>query len=54
MHEMEADRIGMILAGEACYDPRAAGRVFSRMREDEERENGGKSCDDDLRGGGRR
>ncbi len=52
MHEMEADRIGMILAGEACYDPRAAGRVFSRMREDEERENGGKSCDDDLRGGG--
>ncbi|KAL3774280.1 hypothetical protein ACHAW5_005951 [Stephanodiscus triporus] len=34
-HEMEADRIGMILAGEACYDPRAAGRVFSRMRDDD-------------------
>lgn len=52
MHEMEADRIGMILAGEACYDPHAAGRVFSRMREDEEHENGGKNGDDDRRGGG--
>ena len=54
MHEMEADRIGMILAGEACYDPRAAGRVFSRMREDEGSENGGKNGDDDRRGGGSR
>jgi predicted Zn-dependent protease len=47
LHEMEADRIGMMLAGEACYDPRAAGRVFSRMWEDGE--NGGNG--DDRRGG---
>lgn len=33
-HEAEADRIGIILAGEACYDPRAARRVFARMKED--------------------
>ncbi len=33
-HEMEADRIGIILASEACYDPHAAKRVFSRMKED--------------------
>ena len=33
-HEMEADRIGIILASEACYDPRASKRVFSRMKND--------------------
>ena len=31
-HEMEADYIGMHLAAEACYDPRAAARVFSAMK----------------------
>jgi len=31
-HEMEADHIGMHLAAEACYDPRAAARVFSAMK----------------------
>ena len=35
-HEVEADRIGLILASEACYDPRAATRVFSRMKDDVE------------------
>lgn len=29
--EMEADRIGMHLAAEACFDPEALGRVFLRM-----------------------
>jgi predicted Zn-dependent protease len=29
--EMEADRIGMRLAAEACFDPEALGRVFHRM-----------------------
>ena len=38
-HEMEADRIGIILASEACYDPRAAKRVFKRMKEDTENGN---------------
>ena len=38
-HEMEADRIGLILASEACYDPHAAVRVFARMKEDEENYN---------------
>ena len=38
-HEMEADRIGIILSSEACYDPRAAKRVFSRMKEDTENGN---------------
>ena len=42
-HEVEADRIGIILASEACYDPRAAKRVFSRMKEDAENGNGGTS-----------
>ena len=37
-HEMEADRIGIILASEACYDPRASKRVFSRMKNDVENE----------------
>ncbi|KAL7540226.1 hypothetical protein ACHAWF_006622 [Thalassiosira exigua] len=40
-HEVEADRIGVILAGEACYDPRSAKRVFSRMKEDAANRNGG-------------
>lgn len=35
-HEAEADRIGVILASHACYDPRAAKRVFSRMKADAE------------------
>lgn len=30
--EIEADRIGMYLAAEACYDPRAARRVFAAMQ----------------------
>eukprot|EP00553_Chaetoceros_curvisetus_P012879 CAMPEP_0204636952 /NCGR_PEP_ID=MMETSP0717-20131115/35358_1 /ASSEMBLY_ACC=CAM_ASM_000666 /TAXON_ID=230516 /ORGANISM="Chaetoceros curvisetus" /LENGTH=204 /DNA_ID=CAMNT_0051656195 /DNA_START=93 /DNA_END=710 /DNA_ORIENTATION=- len=34
-HEIEADYIGLHLAADACYDPRAAKRVFARMREDE-------------------
>jgi predicted Zn-dependent protease len=29
--EMEADRIGVVLSATACYDPRAAERVFTRM-----------------------
>jgi len=33
--EMEADHIGLYLAAEACYDPRAAKNVFSRMKEDD-------------------
>lgn len=32
-HEREADRIGMILMAQACYDPRAAPRVWQRMAE---------------------
>ena len=39
-HEMEADRIGIVLASEACYDPRASKRVFSRMKNDVENEGG--------------
>jgi len=31
--EVEADHIGIHLAAEACYDPRAASRVFSAMKE---------------------
>lgn len=33
-HEIEADYIGLQLAAEACYDPSAAKRVFSAMKED--------------------
>lgn len=33
-HETEADKIGILLASEACYDPRASKLVFSRMRDD--------------------
>ncbi|MEF2553500.1 M48 family metallopeptidase [Aurantimonas sp. A2-1-M11] len=32
-HENEADRIGMILMAQACYDPRAAPQVWQRMAE---------------------
>lgn len=32
-HEIEADYIGLQLAAEACYDPRAAKRVFGAMKE---------------------
>ena len=42
-HEMEADHIGMHLAAEACYDPRAAARVFSAMKHAHGAENGGES-----------
>ena len=31
-HEMEADHIGLYLAANACYDPRAAKRVFTSMK----------------------
>ena len=30
-HETEADRIGILLAAHACYDPRASKRVFQAM-----------------------
>lgn len=33
--EMEADQIGLQIAAEACYDPRAARRVFAAMRDGE-------------------
>eukprot|EP00985_Skeletonema_marinoi_P012116 scaffold5796_cov98-Skeletonema_marinoi.AAC.7 len=33
-HEVEADKIGIVLASEACYDPRSAKIVFSRMKGD--------------------
>jgi len=32
--EEEADQIGLVLASEACYDPKAAKHVFSRMQDD--------------------
>ena len=31
--EIEADQIGVHLAAEACYDPRAAKRVFQAMKD---------------------
>ncbi len=31
-HEIEADYIGLQLAAEACYDPKAANRVFGAMK----------------------
>lgn len=31
--EVEADQIGVFLAAEACYDPRAAKRVFQAMKD---------------------
>ncbi len=39
-HEVEADKIGLVLASEACYDPRSAKKVFSRMKDDMERGSG--------------
>jgi len=39
-HEVEADKIGLVLASEACYDPRSAKQVFSRMKDDTERGSG--------------
>lgn len=32
IQEREADQIGLLLAAEACYDPRAAHRVFAAMQ----------------------
>ncbi len=40
-HEIEADYIGLHLAADACYDPRAAKRVFAKMKEDEKMMGGG-------------
>ena len=34
IQELEADQIGMHLAAMACYDPQAAKRVFSRMKQE--------------------
>lgn len=31
-HEIEADYVGLQLAADACYDPRAAKRMFSAMK----------------------
>jgi len=38
-HEVEADYIGLHLAADACYDPRAAKRVFNAMKHDHEGQN---------------
>ena len=35
VQEMEADQVGLQIAAEACYDPRAAKRVFGSMQQDE-------------------
>lgn len=40
-HEIEADYIGIHLAAEACYDPRAAKRVFEGMKLEHECGGGG-------------
>eukprot|EP00536_Pseudo-nitzschia_multiseries_P006507 jgi/Psemu1/193281/e_gw1.139.90.1 len=40
IQESEADRIGMRLAAEACYDPGALSRVCKRMHTDEAGKNG--------------
>jgi len=37
--ETEADQIGVYLAAQACYDPRAAKRVFAAMKNDATNEN---------------
>ena len=39
--ETEADQIGLYLAAEACYDPRAAKRVFAAMKQGMESSGGG-------------
>lgn len=33
-HELEADEIGLLLSSQACYDPKAAKKVFARMKHD--------------------
>jgi len=42
-HEIEADYIGIHLAAEACYDPRAAKRVFEAMKVEHDSRGGGDS-----------
>jgi metalloendopeptidase OMA1, mitochondrial len=37
--EIEADRIGILLAAEACYDPRAATEVFAALKRSERRDS---------------
>jgi predicted Zn-dependent protease len=39
LHETEADKIGMLLAARACYDPGALIRVFGRMEQAHHRHN---------------
>ena len=41
IQETEADQIGLHLAAEACYDPRAAKRVFAAMKEGMSSSGGG-------------
>ena len=40
-HEIEADYIGIHLAAETCYDPRAAKRVFEAMKVEHDNSGGG-------------
>ena len=47
-HEMEADHIGLYLAANACYDPRAAKRVFTAMKHHEHQQEEGKSFNRNL------
>jgi len=42
-HEIEADYIGIHLAADACYDPRAAKRVFEAMKVEHDSGGGGDS-----------
>jgi len=39
-HEVEADYIGLHLVAEACYDPRAARKVFRAMKDGEDHGHG--------------
>lgn len=39
--ELEADEIGLLLAADACYDPRAAKRVFVALKSGESEESSG-------------
>ena len=41
-HEIEADYIGLHLAAEACYDPKAARKVFKAMKDGENGMKGGR------------
>mmetsp|Transcript_2699 Transcript_2699/g.3187 ORF Transcript_2699/g.3187 Transcript_2699/m.3187 type:complete len:347 (+) Transcript_2699:115-1155(+) len=53
-HEIEADYIGLHLAAEACYDPKAARKVFSSMKDGEKQMmSGSGDGDSDGRRGGR-